>query len=1482
MLGSRRLPNSRAAIQALKNSQSTVSSTVTERSDTLSDAISFDKSVDNNDNNGEDFEYFKNTLADCALIVSETIEKPCILNCDHVKFINELRKRLHNPDDRCKFVDQFNAFIQDQERLKSALLPTELPKNDEGIPEDSMIRLLLRVDELQADVAICLLNILIKQCKSTCSTQEPENEFPQLIINQFRYLERIADSRKLFSHFLKIVEIAPAWIQREIFYCLPELIADDFHDEAGSALLDLMISNPVLTNSIFETICNLTLSLQLTHEIKEMISESLSSIDAIQLPSRVKFLLQCNSLEDAVQTLEILREKLDFIRLFGAYLLPVLKQDKDGSVQEALKLLFSTIETAVHFSKFIAAAILNFYNRKRWPPGEDSLKVFDLIMLFMLTNSRHYKQVKRILLFHIKAGHITGNLLSDTFHFKQLLEPYFSQLIKMASDLFENVELTAQRFASSLYVELFLVYKKDTYREDIITALLDHCTGEKTAVIGCAIDTLLALAENDVDSLCEYDFIIVEDMLFSIQKYAGSPTLGLQSIGVVAALSALKVAFEYGGRTKMSNLHNSKQVDNFTFNKSMQFCKLDETLFNQLLDFICNTTKNSYFLSALVFDELSNIVENTDDQCTLNLQSFERNASDTLAKFICAPNDYNRKFSSDSQIAFGSNDSTTILDVFHSVDISSDIQPSSSTANECPMVICLAPAIRFLRLCATCGYNNSNLDLNFLTNCPILHVKQCNVQNFSTLDTILQVKTLRTLFHSSNVLREILNTLCDGSSTTTSTQFQICNRLGALVDVEMELSKCTFEFPAVELDLFTWDYTCQRSATFQAKSRRQPKTVKTKKKRASKKKKVKKSVESEGESRDAVDPVTQLSSTEDSNAEDEANEDAKNHHQQQQSSSLLLTVDSSSFRELDPSVLFLLRLPLTNNEAGENDNDLHADVATMQVEHLEFLLYDLKQKLNAREDDSKRSHWFFMYKENNKALSTAKKQQRFRQLSQLQFSNFSFLLIPHLFARLEQLRQRLTDVVVSYDGLLDHPQSTTPTHVQNTNCVQLLLTNLLLICKLNANEFKNKDKFKHLLDVEIDSVADFVDQIRIRVKYLLKFVDLAGSLQAAATVLQIVQFMIEQQQPYANAVDVALYQEISEVALEVLQREWQCKLTKAGKSIGHILQIYLWSKRTSRLDCLEEISKLSIGDALENNLSSSTYRTLNKDTFAVWYGFYLVELAEDAKNLSQDKQQQLSTQELFVKWVKSVSLFRLLTLHVLGKVQSKTVLRLALLHAPKYVNAFSEHAVRLLDANFRQLIEEIRPLLHAMQQSTRTLQNACTHLKATKNFFFFLFFLLLKLFIYLFICIVVVVYSHLQENKDRTLTKLIPGCKRTLEEFVFRIKAMMVSNNCTDALQIANLKNRNLLGETLMSQSSSEDNDQPASATPKSQRQSQAASQSGRHTQATCSSAQLKSDVEDSVDESHSSEQGSEQQSPASMSLLGSDDETFPSYSPTV
>ncbi|KRY29089.1 eukaryotic translation initiation factor 6 [Trichinella spiralis] len=1463
MLGSRRLPNSRAAIQALKNSQSTASSAVTERSDistackisfiqALSDAISFDKSVDSNENNGEEFEYFKHTLADCALIVSGTIEKPCILNCDHVKFINELRKCLHNPDDRRKFLDQFSAFIQDQERLKSALLPTELPKNDEGIPEDSLIRLLLRVDELQVSsrrgcmpfehptkaLQIYLVFIF--------STQEPENEFPQLIINQFRYLERIADSRKLFSHFLKIVEIAPAWIQQEIFYCLPELIADDFHDEAGSALLDLMVSNPVLTNSIFETICNLTLSLQLTHEIKEMISKSLSSIDVIQLPSRVKFLLQCNSLEDAVQTLEILREKLDFTRLFGAYLLPVLKQDKDGSVQEALKLLSSTIETAVHFSKFIAAAIVNFYNRKRWPPSEDSLKVFDLIMLFMLMNSRHYKQVKRILLFHIKAGHITGNVLSDTFHFKQLLEPYFSQLIKMASDLFESVELTAQRFASSLYVELFL---------DIITALLDHCTGEKAAVIGCAIDTLLALAENDVDSLCEYDFIIVEDMLFSIQKYAGSPTLGFQSIGVVAALSALKVAFEYGGQRKTNNLHNSKQVDNITSNSSIQFCKLDETLFNQLLDFICNTTKNSYFLSALVFDELSNIVENTDDHNRLNGTPGTRWPSSFVHPMIATENFHPIRRS--LSVA-------AIVQQFWTYFIRLTFLPTSSLHPALRMHIhCVQSRDQrmsnghllgtgntiFASLCKMwfqqfkCGFEF----FDKLSNRPcetVERAKLCNPgyrfagENSAHVVPLVERAARSNRSDCGNFAFHILNTLCDRSSTTASAQMEICTRLGALVDVEMELSKCTFEFPTVELDLFTWDYTCQRSSTFQAKSRRQPKTTKKKKKRASKKnKKVKKSAESEGESRDTVDPVTQLSSSEDSNAEDEANEDAKNQQQQQQQSpSLLLTIDSSSFRELDPSVLFLLRLPLANNEAGENDNNLVADVATMRLEHLEFLLYDLKEKLNAREDDSKRrSHWFFVYKANNKASSAAKKQQRFRQLSQLQFSNFSLSLLPHLFARLEQLRQRLTDIVVSYDGLLDHPQSTTPTHVQNTNCVQLLLTNL------NANEFKNKDKFKHLLD-EIDSVADFVDQIRIRVKYLLKFVDLAGSLQAAATVLQIAQFIIEQQQqPYANTVDAALYQEISEVALEVLQREWQCKLTKSNKSIGHILQIYLWSNRTSRLDCLEEISKLSIGDALENNLTSSTYRTLNKDTFAVWYGFYLVELAEDAKNLSQDKQQQLSTQELFVKWVKSVGLFRLLTLHVLG---SKTVLRLALLHAPKYVNAFSEHAVRLLDANFRQLIEEIRPLLHAMQQSTRTLQNACTHLK---------------------------------ENKDRTLTKLIPGCKRTLEEFVFRIKAMMVSNNCTDALQIANLKNRNLLGETLMSQSSSEDND-----TPKSQRQSQAASQSGRHTQAACSSVQLKSDVEDSVDEGHSdSDQGSEQ-SPASMSLIGSDDETFHSYSPTV
>lgn len=49
-----------------------------------------------------------------------------------------------------------------------------------------------------------------------------------------------------------------------------------------------------------------------------------------------------------------------------------------------------------------------------------------------------------------------------------------------------------------------------------------------------------------------------------------------------------------------------------------------------------------------------------------------------------------------------------------------------------------------------------------------------------------------------------------------------------------------------------------------------------------------------------------------------------------------------------------------------------------------------------------------------------------------------------------------------------------------------------------------------------------------------------------------------------------------------------------------------------------------------------------------------------------------------------------------------------------------------------------------------------------------------------------------QIHQDTSLTNHVPAVKKSLELFVYRVKAMLTLNNCQEAFWMGNLKNRNL------------------------------------------------------------------------------------------
>ncbi|EQB76954.1 Fanconi anemia group D2 protein [Camelus ferus] len=67
-----------------------------------------------------------------------------------------------------------------------------------------------------------------------------------------------------------------------------------------------------------------------------------------------------------------------------------------------------------------------------------------------------------------------------------------------------------------------------------------------------------------------------------------------------------------------------------------------------------------------------------------------------------------------------------------------------------------------------------------------------------------------------------------------------------------------------------------------------------------------------------------------------------------------------------------------------------------------------------------------------------------------------------------------------------------------------------------------------------------------------------------------------------------------------------------------------------------------------------------------------------------------------------------------------------------------------------------------------------------------------------------VLHACLKIHQDMKLTKHVPFLKKTLELLVCRVKAMLIFNNCREAFWLGNLKNRDLQGEEIISQSSQE------------------------------------------------------------------------------
>ena len=321
------------------------------------------------------------------------------------------------------------------------------------------------------------------------------------------------------------------------------------------------------------------------------------------------------------------------------------------------------------------------------------------------------------------------------------------------------------------------------------------------------------------------------------------------------------------------------------------------------------------------------------------------------------------------------------------------------------------------------------------------------------------------------------------------------------------------------------------------------------------------------------------------------------------------------------------------------------------------------------------------------------------------------------------------------------------------------------------SHYKDQDKFDIILK-QISHVFKLNQVLSGREELIINYVAYLNSLLFRGNIFSFVQPVCKIYSYISLLNDKpGTRQSISDSLGRILKHEWSYYSSGRQSPFEDIVKLYIHFHESPLL-AIEEIAGTAIPELLlEEATKSQLFPTLNTSTMYTFYKVLFSELVNDLKTLQEPPfrhtdSMDLHTQRLF-KLEISVRLFSIL-INIVKSFDGRLFLGTALRSGRFYIDSFLKLGMPLLDFIFREKNSEVTSLLKSLQQGTRCLQHYCTH---SKNI------------------------------KDISLTRYVPPLRKSMEMFLFRVKAMLGANNCTDAFTIGNLKNKNLQGDVIESQS---------------------------------------------------------------------------------
>ncbi|NXE16341.1 FACD2 protein, partial [Lophotis ruficrista] len=1297
-----------------------------------------------------------------------------------------------------QFISGLESHIKDRNQFKNCLLPCT-PIRTEGSRTlvhsycESLIKLLLGIKILQPAVITLLLEKIPEFFFDIVGTFG--TNYPRLIINQFKWLDRLLDSQDLVKKLMQMVGVSPVPIQHDIITNLPEILEDSQQSEVARELSCLLKQSRRLTVPILDALSRLDLDAGLLAEVRQSAMTIVPSVKLEDLPVVVKFILHNVKAADAVEVISDLRKSLDLsscvlpLQILGSQ--KKLKSQVQASSsmsqvttsQNCVKLLFDVIKLAVRFQKDVSEAWIKAIENST---AVSDHKVLDLIVLLLIhsTNTKNRKQAEKVLRSKIRLGCMPEQLMQNAFqNHSMVIKDFFPSILALAQSFLHSAHPAIVSFGSCMYKQAFAAF--DSYcQQEVVSALVTHvCSGNETE-LDISLDVLTDLVVLHTSLLMRYAtfvktildytqklnpcqirklFYILSTLAFSqrqegsyiqddmhmvIRKWLSSTVPNHKQMGIIGAVSmigsvALKRNEGDGSALERPELNSERDGQLSTLLDLVGFC--------------CEQTPE---VLALYYDELASLIEK--QKGNLDLQLLDKFGKSLVEDF---PSDFVVDLSptvdgsflfpvkslynldeDESQGAIAIN----LLPLVSQSELGRVTDGTSSQSKRRVSPVCLSPSFRLLRLYTGEQNSGSLEEIDALLGCP-LYLTDLEVEG--KLDSLSKQEReflCSLLFYALNWFREVVNAFCQQQDA--EMKGKVLTRLQNITELQNVLGKCLAATPGYVPPPASFDSEALEAVpSINAVGPVRKRNGRKKKSDGSKAGSADRS--QADDSSEGNQPDTELSELEKTAAEREAGNPLAQ-----------LQSYRPFFRELDLELFTVLHCGLLTKSVLDTEMHTEArEVVQLGPAELCFLLDDLCWKLeHVLTPGSTRRVPF--PKASYKDIGFSHLCQR----SPKEVAVCVVKLLKPLCNHMENMHNYF-QAIIQNQGVEDDPGVNIQEHQLMSSCYQqLLLTFRSLFAWNGFSQHENTDLLRSALQVLADRLkpgeTEFLlleELISESFHYLLNFQQSVPSFHCAFILTQLLISIAEK--PMAGWKK----EKMASLAKQFLCQSWvkpggdREKGSQFNSALHTLLCVYL-EHTDNILKAIEEISSVGVPELINSAKDgcSSTYPTLSRQTFPVFFRVMMAQLESSVKSIPAGKQSDSSEVQLekLLQWNIAVRNFHILV-NLVKVFDSRPVLSICLKYGRLFVEAFLKLAMPLLDYSFKKHRDDVQSLLKTLQLSTRQLHHMCGHSKI---------------------------------RQDIGLTNHVPLLKKSLEQFVYRVKAMLAFNHCQEAFWVGILKNRDL------------------------------------------------------------------------------------------